>query len=66
MKEIDFNGTRGEEVLNQKLQESGFVRYFRAMKPGSDVEIGEWIFVWDGKELRLKDNHESERMDRKK
>ena len=66
MEEIDFNGTRGEEVLNQKLQESGFVRYFRAMKPGSDVEIGEWIFVWDGKELRLKDNHESERMDRKK
>jgi len=66
MKEIDFNGTRGEEVLNQKLQESGFVRYFRAMKPGSEVDIGGWILVWDGKELRLKDNHESERMDRKK
>ncbi|MGQ9747449.1 MAG: GTPase, partial [Candidatus Caldatribacteriaceae bacterium] len=48
-----------EEFINRRLKESGFWRYFRAIKPESEIEIGEQTFVWDGKELRLKRNDES-------
>lgn len=52
-----------DKFLNHRLQESGFWRYFRVIRPESEVEIGGQIFIWDGKELRLKINDESGRVD---
>ncbi len=52
-----------ENVFNQKLYESGFVRYLRTMRPGSIVEIGGFVFIWNGKELRLKRDHAEKRFD---
>ncbi|MGC8778798.1 MAG: GTPase ObgE, partial [Candidatus Caldatribacteriaceae bacterium] len=66
MEEVDLDRVQGEELLNRRLQESGFWRYFRAMRSESEVEIGERTFIWDGKGLRLRHGSESERMDREK
>ncbi|MEN3185384.1 MAG: GTPase ObgE [Atribacterota bacterium] len=66
MEEIGPERVRDEGFLNFRLRESGFLRYFRMIKPESEIEVGEWIFVWDGKGLRLKQDNEAERVDSKK
>lgn len=64
--EIGLEQDRDENLLNLRLRESGFLQYFRVIKPESEVEIGERVFIWDGKGLRLKKDDESERVNGEK
>jgi GTP-binding protein len=44
---------KGERIFCQRLQESGFLKYFKLLPPQSIVEIGSYQFTWTGKELVL-------------
>jgi len=49
--EIDWNSDRAFWEFNQKLVDSGFIKYFSALRPRSIVEIGHLSFTWTGKKL---------------
>jgi len=42
-----------EKQLNQRLSDSGFMKYFERMASGSTVEVGPYRFYWDGKGLKI-------------
>lgn len=49
--EIDWNAENACAILNQKLTDANFLKYFSAIQPGSIIEIGTWHFIWSGKRL---------------
>ncbi len=51
MSEIDWNAVDALATVNQKLFDSGFIKYFSSLRPNSLVEIDQWTFLWTGKKL---------------
>ncbi|MCX7667531.1 MAG: GTPase ObgE [Atribacterota bacterium] len=66
IEEVHSEQVQNEDLLNLRLRESGFLQYFRMIKPESEIEIGERVFIWNGKGLRLKRDNESARTDDEK